>query len=436
LAVFRGDGRGGFLSQEYYSNVMPSLPLGATVGVGKVGSLGFVVLPRGGQLAVVWYTKGGFTVSAGADQTIVAGGSSANIPLVGSVYPDGAATSYCWTVDGTTCFSTTKATTLTAPLGVTVATFNATNAAGQLFSSRVTLTVVSSPTMLIGPAGPQGLPGQDGAPGPIGPEGPAGLMGAPGPIGATGELGPPGATGPQGARGMTWVGAWNANVSYLADDAVEYLGSSYVALQPTSSVAPGTDNGTFWLLVAAAGAPGLQGDVGPAGPKGDVGATGPAGAQGEVGATGPAGPQGEAGATGPLGPPGPQGDVGATGAPGPVGPQGAPGIVIDQAWSAYASLQTGSMTVISEFTPSGNLTLTRIQGRVVTAPAGCSTQLRVQVSDGTHAAVLPIARASNDSGALAVDFNAGVPIQLSLLPFSGCSTKPSQLNVVVQYRAR
>src|SRR5205823_3473842 len=105
----------------------------------------------------------------------------------------------------------------------------------------------------------------------VGAEGPAGIAGAQGPQGSAGAQG---ATGPQGPRGINWTGSWNGNASYLADDAVEYLGSSYVALQPISSVAPGSDNGTFWALVAAAGVAGPQGEMGPmgvAGPKGDVG---------------------------------------------------------------------------------------------------------------------------------------------------------------------
>lgn len=60
----------------------------------------------------------------------------------------------------------------------------------------------------------------------------------------------------------------------------------------------------------------------------------------------------------------------------------------------------------------------------------------MNLSDGTQTAVLPIAAASNDSGALAVAFTAGVPLRPSLLPPAGCSTKASQLNLVVQYRAR
>jgi hypothetical protein len=266
-----------------------------------------------------------------------------------------------------------------------------------------------------------------GAEGPAGLQGPAGPAGPPGPQGAQGPAGAQGPMGPQGPRSVNWLGPWSGNATYAADDAVEYFGSSYVALQPISSVAPGSDGGTFWMLVAAAGAPG---PMGPAGPKGDVGATGPVGPKGDAGAmgpVGPAGPKGDVGATGPVGPTGPTG---------PVGPQGPPGIVVDQTWSAYAALPISSTTVISDFTPSGNVTLTRIQGRVVTAPAGCTTQLRVQVSDGTQTSVLPITAASNDSGALSLPFNAGVPLRLSLLPPAGCSTKASQLNVVVQYKAR
>ncbi|HEY6909159.1 MAG TPA: FG-GAP-like repeat-containing protein [Myxococcales bacterium] len=475
LAVLRGDGAGGFVSQEYYSNATPAVGFNSPIAVGKLGSLGFVVLPRGSQIAIVWYTPGGFTVSAGADQTVVAEGTFANIPLVGSVYPDAAATSYCWSLDGANCFATTKQATLSAPLGVTIATFSATNAAGQVFSSRVVLTVLSSPTALVGPPGPQGpaglngapgAQGADGAPGPMGPAGPSGDPGAPGPMGPTGPMGPAGAVGPQGiagpqgipgAPGLVWLGAFDPAALYQANDAVSYLGSSYVALSSTSGIAPGADRGTFWSLLAAAGAPGPQGEIGatgPMGPKGDAGAvgpqgapgatgpvgpqgvpgaTGPVGPQGVPGATGPAGAKGDVGATGPIGPVGPAGPVGPVG---PVGPQGAPGIVIDQTWSAYAALPLPSTTVISDFTPSGNLSITRIQGRVSVVPANCTTPLRVQVSDGAQVAVLPIAAASNDSGALSVPFGAGVPLTLSVLPASGCSTKTSQLNVVVQYRAR
>jgi hypothetical protein len=159
-----------------------------------------------------------------------------------------------------------------------------------------------------------------------------------------------------------------------------------------------------------------------------------------MGLTGPVGGTGPQGDTGPLGPQGPKGDVGPTGPQGPAGPQGPPGTgtgtAVDQMWNAYAALSISSTTTISDFTPSGNVTLTRIQARVTTSPSGCNTQLRVQVTDGTQNATLPIASASNDSGPLAVPFNAGVPLRITLLPPSGCDNSARQMNVVVQYRAR
>jgi hypothetical protein len=110
-------------------------------------------------------------------------------------------------------------------------------------------------TAVIGPPGPEGPAGQDGAPGPQGAQGP------------TGSTGPTGATGPQGTKGDT----------------------------------------------GAAGPQGPAGATGATGPKGDPGIQGPAGtvgATGPQGATGAQGPKGDTGATGPQGPAGtpPTGD--------------------------------------------------------------------------------------------------------------------------------
>lgn len=82
------------------------------------------------------------------------------------------------------------------------------------------------------------------------------------------------------------------------------------------------------------GAPGPQGEPGPAGPQGPQGETGPQGPKGETGAQGPQGergatgaqgPQGETGPQGPQGETGPQGPTGATGETGATGPQGPTG---------------------------------------------------------------------------------------------------------------
>ena len=96
------------------------------------------------------------------------------------------------------------------------------------------------PEYLIGPTGPQGIPGPDGM---IGPTGPQGIPGPAGPAGATGAVGPTGPVGPAGADG---------------------------AVGPTGPVGPA----------------GADGAVGPTGP------VGPAGADGAVGPTGPTGPAG------------------------------------------------------------------------------------------------------------------------------------------------
>ena len=56
------------------------------------------------------------------------------------------------------------------------------------------------PEYIIGPTGPQGIPGPDGMTGPTGPQG---IPGPAGPTGPTGPAGPVGATGATGAVGPT-----------------------------------------------------------------------------------------------------------------------------------------------------------------------------------------------------------------------------------------
>ena len=137
-------------------------------------------------------------------------------------------------------------------------------------------------------AGPQGLPGAQGAPGPqglTGAQGVAGPQGDPGPIGLPGLQGDPGATGAAGTPGAP------------GDQG-----------DPGPAGPPG-----------APGLPGLQGPPGDPGPQGAPGAIGP---QGGIGDPGPAGASGPAGPVGPIGATGPQG---ATGLQGPIGPAGPAG---------------------------------------------------------------------------------------------------------------
>ena len=57
-------------------------------------------------------------------------------------------------------------------------------------------------TGVVGPTGPQGLPGEVGATGPTGPQGLPGEVGATGPTGPQGLPGEVGATGPTGPQGL------------------------------------------------------------------------------------------------------------------------------------------------------------------------------------------------------------------------------------------
>lgn len=137
---------------------------------------------------------------------------------------------------------------------------------------------------LKGEAGPQGIPGADGAQGPKGDPGPQGI---PGEKGEAGPQGPRGETGPQGERG----------------------------------------------LKGDAGPQGVPGEKGADGAKGD---TGP---QGERGPQGIPGAQGIPGETGPQGERGPQGPKGDKGDPGQKGETGS-GFVVKGYYGTVSALQT------------------------------------------------------------------------------------------------
>lgn len=136
--------------------------------------------------------------------------------------------------------------------------------------------------------------------GPIqGPTGPTG------PTGATGETGSTGPTGPTGATGITWRSSWSSVIAYSINDVVEYFGTSYIAIQPSTNVLP-SSTPLVWQVLSSVGATGPTGPLGPTGPEGGpTGPTGPTGPQGASGATGPEstvpGPTGPTGPTGPSG---------------------------------------------------------------------------------------------------------------------------------------
>jgi hypothetical protein len=80
-----------------------------------------------------------------------------------------------------------------------------------------------------------------------------------------------GATGTQGPAGLTWRGAWNPSTTYINNDAVTYLGSSYRRqIGGTTSTPPDSDV-TNWELIASKGDAGPTGAIGPQGPAGATG---------------------------------------------------------------------------------------------------------------------------------------------------------------------
>ena len=169
-----------------------------------------------------------------------------------------------------------------------------------------------------GAQGATGPAGAQGTQGPAGTTGATGAQGAAGPLGPTGATGPQGLAGPTGPAGMVWRSGWKSSVSYDANDAVVWNGSSYICLSANQDQQPDISPG-FWSMLAQMGEAGAAGPQGIQGPTGAAGPQGPGGATGTTGATGSAGPAGATGATGPPGTQGPQGVAGATGATGPQG---------------------------------------------------------------------------------------------------------------------
>ena len=165
------------------------------------------------------------------------------------------------------------------------------------------------------PAGPKGDPG------------PQGTLGLPGAKGDAGLTGPQGPQGIKGDPGSNWRGAWVSTTGYAVSDAVNYNGSSWIAVNPNTGSVP-ANGGANWDLLAQKGDVGPQGVPGAKGDPGTTGATGPTGPQGpkgDPGANGATGPQGIPGVAGPKGDAGLTGATGTTGGTGPQGIQGAGG---------------------------------------------------------------------------------------------------------------
>lgn len=96
--------------------------------------------------------------------------------------------------------------------------------------------------------------GRDGKDGLEGPQGPSGKDGSDGKDGRDGR---DGADGKDGV-GLNWRGEYNPSEDYTPNDAVYYLGSSYVCVKDTRNNPPNQSK-TYWNLLASAGAGGSNG---------------------------------------------------------------------------------------------------------------------------------------------------------------------------------
>jgi hypothetical protein len=89
----------------------------------------------------------------------------------------------------------------------------------------------------------------------------------------------------------------------------------------------------------------------------------------------------------------------------------------------------------SSWTPDKPVTVTRVQVQAKTAPAGCSTNAIVRLTDGTTPINLTVSAASSDTGSISQNYAAGSTLTVSVqTTASGCSTSPADANVTVQYR--
>jgi len=116
-----------------------------------------------------------------------------------------------------------------------------------------------------------------------------------------------------------WKGTWDNATPYVSQDAVYYLGETYIATQDVLAGINPT-NATYWQIVAKKGVDGTDGTDGARGPEGPEGPDGPQGVKGDTGPTGADGPEG------------PQGVQGTTGDVGPRGIQGEQGVAPDHVW--------------------------------------------------------------------------------------------------------
>jgi len=109
-----------------------------------------------------------------------------------------------------------------------------------------------------------------------------------------------------------------------------------------------------------------------------------------------------------------------------------------QVWNTYVPFSLPNTSVVATLTPANAITVTRIEAQALIAPSACKSNLVLRLSDGTVAGTtsLPVGAAQNDSGVLTLAYAAAAPVQLTVVPPTGCNTPPASINVVVQYQGR
>ena len=89
----------------------------------------------------------------------------------------------------------------------------------------------------------------------------------------------------------------------------------------------------------------------------------------------------------------------------------------------------------STWTLDRGVTVTRVQVQAKTAPAGCTTNAVVRLTDGTTPVNVTITAAASDSGAISQNYAGGASLTLSVqTAAAGCTTAPADANVTIQYR--
>lgn len=97
---------------------------------------------------------------------------------------------------------------------------------------------------------------------------------------------------------------------------------------------------------------------------------------------------------------------------------------------ALTSIWTGA-----SWTTDKAITITRVQVQAKTAPAACTKNAIVQLTNGTTPVNIVISAAANDSGAISQNYAAGSSLQILVqMAAAGCTTDPADANVTVQYR--